>query len=152
MTITRVEAAFRSLKTDLGLRPVFHQTADRTRARLFIAALAYHLLADIEARMQKAGDLCRWSSLRDLLFTHVRQDVSGRVPIRRPPIPSGFPRPPNRTRRLSTKSWGSRTPPEGSRQDPGTRRNPSPRLRIKKPKLEYLNAVFKNMKSTATTT
>jgi transposase len=80
MTITRVEGAFRSLKTDLGLRPVFHQTADRTRAHLFIAVLAYHLLADIEARMQQAGDPRRWSTLREILSTHVRQDVSGQDP------------------------------------------------------------------------
>ncbi|MHB1285371.1 MAG: IS1634 family transposase [Leptospirales bacterium] len=80
MTITRVEAAFRSLKTDLGLRPVFHQTADRVRAHLFIAVLAYHLLADIEVRMQQARDPRRWSTLRNLLSTHVRQKVSGQDP------------------------------------------------------------------------
>jgi len=33
-----------SLKTDLGLRPVFHQKEDRVTGHLFISLLAYHLV------------------------------------------------------------------------------------------------------------
>ncbi|MCL4448150.1 MAG: transposase [Actinobacteria bacterium] len=40
MTLVRVEEAFRSLKSDLGLRPVYHQLAERTAAHLFISVLA----------------------------------------------------------------------------------------------------------------
>ena len=79
-TLTRVEAAFRSLKTDLGLRPVFHHTADRTRAHLFVSVLAYHLLADIECRLREANDTRSWSTIRSLLETHVRLTVSGTDP------------------------------------------------------------------------
>jgi len=43
-SLSRIEAAFRSLKTDLGIRPVYHQTAKRTMGHLFISVLAYHLL------------------------------------------------------------------------------------------------------------
>ncbi|OVE82466.1 hypothetical protein BVY04_00905, partial [bacterium M21] len=39
-TLTQVEAAFRSMKTDLGTRPVFHQGAERTEAHLFLSILA----------------------------------------------------------------------------------------------------------------
>ena len=80
MTLTKVEAAFRSLKTDLGLRPVFHHTADRTRAHLFVSVLAYYLLADIECRLQEANDTRSWSTIRSLLKTHVRITVSGTDP------------------------------------------------------------------------
>jgi len=48
MTLGRVEDAIRSLKTDLGVRPVYHQIADRTEAHLWISVLAYHLLAVAE--------------------------------------------------------------------------------------------------------
>ncbi len=40
MTLHRVEDAFRLLKTDLGIRPVYHQMAKRTEAHLFISVLA----------------------------------------------------------------------------------------------------------------
>jgi len=53
MTLTRVEAAFRALKSDLGLRPVRHQGDNRTRAHLFVSVLAYHLLASIERTMHR---------------------------------------------------------------------------------------------------
>ena len=44
MTLTNIEAAFRDLKTDFGIRLVYHQNAERTKAHLFIGVLAYHLL------------------------------------------------------------------------------------------------------------
>lgn len=44
VTLTRVESAFQDLKSELGLRPVFHHNAERTQAHLFLSILAYHLL------------------------------------------------------------------------------------------------------------
>jgi len=35
--LTEIEATFRSLKTDLGLRPVYHQKEDRVTGHLFSA-------------------------------------------------------------------------------------------------------------------
>ena len=75
MTLGRVEDAFRSLKTDLGVRPVYHQTAERTEAHLWISLLAYHLLAVIERQLRESGDTRRWSSVRDVLRTHQRTTV-----------------------------------------------------------------------------
>lgn len=80
MTLTRIEEAFRSLKTDLGLRPVYHQTAERSRSHLFLSVLAYHLLSDIEYRMKEKGDCRRWSSLRETLSTHMRLRITGQDP------------------------------------------------------------------------
>ena len=48
MTLTRVDEAFRCMKSDLGTRPVYHQIAGRTKGHLFISVLAYHLLINIE--------------------------------------------------------------------------------------------------------
>lgn len=75
MTIQRVESAFRSLKSTLGLRPIHHQKEERTAGHLFISVLAYHLLNAIEHTLQKAGDNRRWSTIRKALSTHQRSTV-----------------------------------------------------------------------------
>jgi transposase len=75
MTLTRVEEAFRCMKSDLGTRPVYHQIARRTRGHLFISILAYHLLINIEYKMGKANDVRRWSTIRKILSTHQRSTV-----------------------------------------------------------------------------
>ena len=75
MTLTRVEEAFRRMKSDLGTRPVYHQIARRTRGHLFLSILAYHLLINIEYKMGKANDTRRWSTIRETLSTHQRSTV-----------------------------------------------------------------------------
>ncbi|WP_019412409.1 IS1634 family transposase [Paenisporosarcina sp. TG20] len=74
-TLTKIEAAFRSLKTDLGVRPVYHQLAERTRGHLFISVLAYHLLISIEYQLKGKGDHRNWSTIKDQLSTHQRTTV-----------------------------------------------------------------------------
>jgi transposase len=74
-SLSKVEAAFRSLKTDLGLRPVFHQKQDRCGAHLFLSVLAYHLLNTIELCLKEKGDTRKWSTLRKVLSTHMRTTV-----------------------------------------------------------------------------
>lgn len=74
-TLARVEAAFRSLKTDLGLRPVYHHKEARCGAHLFITVLAYHLLNTIELILLEKGEHKRWSTIRDELSTHMRTTV-----------------------------------------------------------------------------
>lgn len=76
MTLGRVEESFRSLKTDLGVRPVYHQLSDRTEAHLWISVLAYHLLAVAERQLREQGDRRRWASIRDVLSTHQRTTVT----------------------------------------------------------------------------
>ncbi|HCW09001.1 MAG TPA: IS1634 family transposase [Cytophagales bacterium] len=75
MTLSHVEAAFRDLKTDLGLRPVYHQLAERTKGHLFISVLAYHLLISIEETLRKNDDNRRWSTINEQLSTHQRTTV-----------------------------------------------------------------------------
>jgi len=74
-SLTRVESSFRSLKTDLGLRPVFHQKEARCRAHLFISVLAYHLLNTIELALKDKGCNKSWATIRDELSTHMRTTV-----------------------------------------------------------------------------
>jgi transposase len=75
-TLTHVEESFRDLKTDLGLRPIYHHLARRTKAHLFISVLAYHLLISIEQTLRQKGDHRRWSTIREQLGTHQRITVN----------------------------------------------------------------------------
>ena len=52
MQLTRIEEAFRNLKGDLSIRPVYHQLANRIEAHVFIAFLAYCLHVTLHYRLQ----------------------------------------------------------------------------------------------------
>ena len=41
---TQIEAAFKTLKSELGLRPIYHQVEKRVEAHIFVAFLAYALV------------------------------------------------------------------------------------------------------------
>lgn len=70
MLLTRVEAAFRVMKSPLLERPIFHQLAHRTQTHIFLCVLAYHLLVTIEKRFLDKGIHTSWWSLRQQLSTH----------------------------------------------------------------------------------
>lgn len=50
--LTNIEAAFRSLKSDLGLRPIYHRKESRVDAHIFVAFLAYCLQVTLKNRLQ----------------------------------------------------------------------------------------------------
>jgi len=52
MQLTHVEAAFKDLKDDLSLRPIFHQLERRIEAHIFVAFLAYCLHVSLRARLR----------------------------------------------------------------------------------------------------
>ena len=62
--LTDVEAVFRSLKSELGLRPIFHQTSKRAEGHLFISVIAYQLVQTIRRRLGEQGGRQGWSGLR----------------------------------------------------------------------------------------
>jgi transposase len=53
--LTQAEAAFRTAKSDLGLRPVFHQREDRVQAHILVCFLALALWRTLEQWMQAKG-------------------------------------------------------------------------------------------------
>jgi len=75
MMLTRIEKAFRCLKTSLGFRPVFHQLESRSGTHLFISVLAYHILHTIESRLRMRGDHRSWDTIRKILSTHQRLTI-----------------------------------------------------------------------------
>jgi transposase len=68
--LTRIENAFRDLKSYLGLRPNYHQKEQRVDGHIFISILAYHLLHSIEHTLRQKGDHSRWATIRRLVSTH----------------------------------------------------------------------------------
>lgn len=77
--LTRIESAFRSLKSSLGLRPNFHQNEGRADTHMFISVLAYHILHTIEYRLRLSDDHRSWKTIRDILSTHQRLTVEYNV-------------------------------------------------------------------------
>jgi transposase len=70
--LTDIEDAFRSMKSELGLRPVYHQKEHRADGHLFITVLAYHVLHTICVLLRKQGIHDSWSTIRRGLSSHVR--------------------------------------------------------------------------------
>lgn len=64
MMLTNLESVFRSLKTDLGLRPVYHQIERRVEGHLFISVLAYHFVHTLRLQLKDQGVDDSWETLR----------------------------------------------------------------------------------------
>jgi transposase len=83
--LTRVEDAFRDMKSPLMERPIFHHLQNRTQTHIFLCVLAYHLLAAIEHRFLQAGVHTSWWTIRQQLSTHqvitivLPEDEHGRI-------------------------------------------------------------------------
>jgi transposase len=52
MQLVQIEAAFKCLKSELGIRPIYHQLEHRVEAHILIAFLAYCLTATLKHRLQ----------------------------------------------------------------------------------------------------
>jgi len=50
--LTQIEAAFKTMKGELGLRPIYHQLGHRVEAHVLVAFLAYCLLVTLKNRLQ----------------------------------------------------------------------------------------------------
>lgn len=62
--LTDLEAVFRCLKSELGLRPVYHHTTERVSGHLFISVLAYHLVHLIRFQLKACGIHLSWEGIR----------------------------------------------------------------------------------------
>jgi len=76
--LTDLESVFRSLKSELGLRPVYHSTKNRVDGHLFITVLAYQLVQVLRVQLKQAGINDSWSQLRDTLSVQRRVTTSMR--------------------------------------------------------------------------
>jgi len=70
LLLTRVEAAFRAMKSPLMERPIFHHLQHRAQTHIFLCVLAYHLLVAIEKPFLDQGVPTSWWTIRQQLSTH----------------------------------------------------------------------------------
>ncbi len=68
--LTRVENAFRDMKSPLSERPIFHHLQHRVETHIFLCVLAYHLLIAIEKTFLEQEIHTSWATLRQQLSTH----------------------------------------------------------------------------------
>jgi len=70
--LTDIEDAFRCMKSELGLRPIYHQKEVRCDGHIFITLLAYHLLHTIRFKLRQKGVQFCWTTIRNQLSTQTR--------------------------------------------------------------------------------
>jgi transposase len=79
--LSEVERGFRSLKDPLGMRPIWHHTARRVQAHIFVAALAFLIDRTLERALQAAGlslsARSAWQALKTI--RHVQFRVDGQL-------------------------------------------------------------------------
>ncbi len=61
----RVESLFRSVKSVLDTRPIYHQSGAAIRGHVFCSFLALVLLSELERRMAERGWTAEWERLKD---------------------------------------------------------------------------------------
>jgi transposase len=87
--LTDLEAVFRALKSELGLRPVFHYKTERVSAHLFISVLAYHLVHTIRFQLKASHIHLSWEGLRrtlegqDRITVQLRRDDGKMLHVRK---------------------------------------------------------------------
>jgi len=71
-SLTRVEAGFRTLKQESGLRPNYHQRDVMMKSHIFVSILAFHFISGIIKRLRVAGIKYTWNTVRNIMRGHVR--------------------------------------------------------------------------------
>lgn len=62
-TIREIESTFRTLKTDLDLRPIYHKNDDATVAHLYLGLLAYWLVNTVRCQLKAEGINSSWKEI-----------------------------------------------------------------------------------------
>ena len=78
---------FRSLKSELGRRPVFHHQADRTDGHLFITVLAHQMVQKIRHKLAAQGHRRRTRAAQTRSASTPLREVSRNTPSDRPTTP-----------------------------------------------------------------
>ena len=111
----RVEAAFRTMKDVLELRPVWHRTEERVRAHVLVASLALAIDRVLERKLRKAGlqlsTRAAWEALERVNL--VEFEMRGKAPRRGVCVNSQEAR--KVLRALGVKPQAPQPPAEGER-------------------------------------
>ena len=68
--LTRAESAFRTMKSPLAERPIFHHLEHRAETHIFLCVLAFHLVVAIEKTLRDGGLWTSWATVRQTLRKH----------------------------------------------------------------------------------
>lgn len=74
-TIREVESTFRCLKSDLSIRPVFHQKDERVEAHIYLTILAYQLVNTIRYMLREKGIRHDWKNILRIMSTQTIQTI-----------------------------------------------------------------------------
>jgi transposase len=70
--LTDLEAVFRSLKSELGLRPIYHHKEDRAEGHLFITVLAYQAIQALRRKLKTQDINESWTTLGEIFSVQQR--------------------------------------------------------------------------------
>lgn len=73
--LTDLEGVFRSLKSEPGLRPVYHQKEERVSGHLFITLIAYHLVQTLRYQLKSEDIHDSWQTIRRTMENQQRVTV-----------------------------------------------------------------------------
>lgn len=72
ISLTDIEESFRSMKSELGLRPNYHQEEIRIKGHIFITVLAHHVVNAVQKYLHQQRVYMRWSTIREWLSSQQR--------------------------------------------------------------------------------
>jgi hypothetical protein len=67
--IRNIESSFRTMKTDLDLRPIFHKTDKATEAHLHLGLLAYWVVNTVRYQLKQQGINSQWREIVRIMNT-----------------------------------------------------------------------------------
>jgi hypothetical protein len=75
LQLVAIEAAFKNLKDDLQIRPIFHQKEERIQAHIFVAYLAYCLHVTLQGKLRQIAGGLTPRTVLEKFATMQRMDV-----------------------------------------------------------------------------
>ena len=88
-TLTEIEATFRVLKTELNIRPVFHQKDYNSMAHIFMGVLAYMVVNTIRFQLKKQNISYDWKNIvrimntQKIITTTMKNDKGKKIAVRK---------------------------------------------------------------------
>jgi len=73
--LTDLESVFRGLKSEPGLRPVYHHKEERVNGHIFITLCAYHLVQTLRRQLKVQGIHDSWQTIRHKMENQQRVTV-----------------------------------------------------------------------------
>lgn len=73
--LTDLESVFRSLKSELGLRPIYHRKEERVNGHIFITLIAYHLVQTLRYQLKAEHINDSWQTIRRTMENQQRITV-----------------------------------------------------------------------------